>query len=334
MIIDFEHHLYVKEHLHEGVSESGKICERYWDRDGQMKTRLFEEASRVDSHLKFMDEASIDVAVLTTNPERDLQQCRSWNDYCAWVVHENPNRFVGFASVPPLGGEAAFGELERAINELGLKGVHIFTCADGRFLDSRELWPFYEKVSELRIPIDVHISGYPQGYDALHAPYALHYLIAREIDMCAATLRICLGGVLEDFPNLVFIMNHFGGGVSSLVERIDVYMNYVGPGCPSLYRDRPLISKPWREYFDKLYFNMAGREVGIAAVKCALANISPRKLMFGTDWPWNYEDNACDVRRYVAEIRKLDLVKEEIDAMLGGNAAKLLGIEQGNTSPY
>ena len=68
MIIDFEHHLYVKEHLHEGVSESGKICERYWDRDGQMKARLFEEASRVDSHLKFMDEASIDVAVLTTNP--------------------------------------------------------------------------------------------------------------------------------------------------------------------------------------------------------------------------------------------------------------------------
>jgi predicted TIM-barrel fold metal-dependent hydrolase len=133
---------------------------------------------------------------------------------------------------------------------------------------------------------------------------------------------------LEDFPGLVFIMNHFGGGISAVMERLDAYMGFVGPGCPSLYREKPLISKPWREYFDRLYFNMAGREGGMAAVKCALTNISPRKLMFGTDWPFNYDHDAPKARKFVEDIKKLDLAKADIDAMLGGTAAKLFKIKK------
>jgi len=189
------------------------------------------------------------------------------------------------------------------------------------------MWPFYEKVSELGIPVDVHISNRPAGFDALKAPYALYYVMAREFDMAASVLRVCLGGVLEDFPDLVLIMNHFGGGVSSVIERLDAYTGYAdGAGWNDFYFDKRLISKPWREYFDKLYFNMAGRELGIETVKCALTNISPRKLMFATDWPWNFDYKPEKVRQYVAEIRKLDLPEEDIEAMLGGNIAGVLGM--------
>ena len=66
----------------------------------------------------------------------------------------------------------------------------------------------------------------PPGFDSLHAPYALYYVAARELDMIAATLRVCFGGVLEDFPDLKLIMNHFGGGVSSVIERFDAYTSY------------------------------------------------------------------------------------------------------------
>jgi predicted TIM-barrel fold metal-dependent hydrolase len=326
MIIDMEHHTATEDRLEKGKSQSGKICERYWDTDGKMKIRSFEEAAQAESHLHFMDESGIDMAVLTTNPISSLEQCRRWNNFCAGIVRDYPKRFIGFATVPPLGGKPAFEELERAIGELGLKGVHIWTWNDGQPLDSRELWPFYSKVSELGILIDVHVTLEPPGFDAVHAAYALYYVMARELDMCAATLRVCLGGVLGDFPDLVLIMNHFGGGVSAVLERLDAYMGYVGPGCPSLYLDKPMISRPWREYFDKLYFNMAGREVGMAAVKCALTNISPKKLMFGTDWPFNYDRNPGGARQYIEEIRRLDLPGEDIDAMLGGNAARLLGI--------
>jgi len=326
MIIDMEHHTATIDHLVKGKSESGKVCERYWDTDGRMKIRSFEEVADSGSHLRFMDGAGIDMAVLTTNPVTGLEQCVKWNDFCAGLVRDHPGRFVGFATVPPLGGEPAFRELERAVGELGLKGVHIWTWNDGKPIDSREMWPFYAKVAGLGIPIDVHVTLEPPGLDSVHASYALYYVMARELDMCAATFRVCLGGVLEDFPDLVFIMNHFGGGVSAVMERMDAYMGYVGPGCPSLYSGEPLISRPWREYFDKLYFSIAGREVGMAAVKSALTSISPRKLMFGTDWPFNYDRDPREAGRYIDEIRKLDLPQEDIDAMLGGNAARLLGI--------
>ena len=326
MIIDVEHHFTMKKHGDEERFPSGRICERYWDKAGNIRIRVSSEASRVDRHLQFMDEAGIDMALLTINPQMDLEQSKRWNDFCAERVTENPHRFIGFASVPPLDGEPAFNELERAVKALGLKGVHIFSRIKGRTLDSRELWPFYERMAALAVPIDVHIEGSPEGFDALKAPYALYYVMAREFDICATTMRICLGGVLEDFPDLVFIINHFGGGVSAVLERLDAYLSYVGPGWPDFYVGKPLISKPWREYFNKLYFNMAGREYGIDALKCALTNISPKRLLFGTDWPFNFDGNPQGVRKLVEEIRNLDLPREDIEAMLGGNAVKLLGV--------
>jgi len=323
MIIDMEHHFSTEEQLRKRGAKSDR-AERTWGANGRLSFRVSLAAGRIEEHLRFMDEAGIDMAVLTTNFALvDFDEAKRWNDVAAKVVKENPKRFIAFTPAHPLEGEPAFKEMERAVNELGMRGVHINARPQGRHLDSRELWPFYEKVSELEVPIDVHIWG-GDDLEFLHAPYALHYVMAREYDISAATLRICLGGVLEDFPDLVFIMDHFGGGVSAVMERVDVYMNYLGPG---FYSGEPLISKPWREYFNKLYFSMAGREAGIASVKCALTTINPRKLMFGTDWTWNFAGNPQGAKRYIDEIRKLDLPEDEIDAMLGGNAAELLGIQ-------
>ncbi len=326
MIIDLEHHFSTEEQARKGNFrnfDKGKFEPRY-DADGTARTGASWDSVRVEDHLEFMDKAGIDMAVLTTNFATNVEETRAWNDVAARVVKEHPKRFVAFTPAQALGGEPAFKEIERAIKDLGMKGVHISARVQGQHLDSRELWPFYEKVSELGVPIDVHISGGPELQEFLRAPYALGTVVAREYDMSAATLRVCLGGVLEDFPDLVFIMNHFGGGVSAVMERLDAYMNIMGP--KHFYTGKPLISKPWREYFNKLYFSMAGREMGIATTKCALSTISPRKLMFGTDWTWNFERNPELAKTYIKEIRKLDLPKGDIEAMLGGNAAKLLGV--------
>jgi predicted TIM-barrel fold metal-dependent hydrolase len=329
VIIDLENHLSLSERVEKGKSPSRKICERYWEPDGKLKIRLFEDASNIERTLQFMDDAGIDMAALTTNALDTQEQMKKWNDHCAALVNAHPSRFIGFATVSPLGGQPALDELDRAIKGWGLSGVHIWTQCEGRFLDSPELWPFYEKVAKLGVPIDVHITERPRGLDFLEAPYPLYYVMAREFDMAAATLRVCLGGVLEDFPDLIFIMNHFGGGVSTVIERLDAYLGYADePGWPGFYYQKRLITRPWREYFNKLYFNMAGREVGMETVKAALTNISPRKLMFGSDWPFNYDYNPAGVKRYVAEIRKLDLPQEDIEGMLGGTAARILKIKK------
>ena len=327
LVIDFEHHWLAGDGQTKGKSASGRVVERYRKPDGSVGRRVYGVAGTARGHLEFMDAAGIDMAVLTTNPEWKLEDCTKWNDFCAAVVQQHPDRFAGYASIPPLGGQGALDELERAVQGLGLKGVHIWARSGEHSLDDRRYWPFYEKVAELKVPIDLHVEARPLGFDALKkADYPLYYVLAREFDICAATLRLCLGGVLEEFPNLVFVVNHFGGGVSAVLERFDAYLNYFGPSPQDFYPDKPLISKPWRHYFDKLYFNMAGRERGMDTVHCALTNISPKKLLFATDWPFNYGFKAETVAQYIADIRRLDLPQEDIAAMLGGNGAQLLGV--------
>jgi aminocarboxymuconate-semialdehyde decarboxylase len=325
MIVDLEHHIYTREQLVKRGGKSGRT-DRSWNAEGRLKLYPALELSELERHLQFMDGAGIDISALTVPIQRDLEGVKESNDFLAKVVRGNPKRFIAFASTLPLGGEPAFREMERAVKDLGMKAVQISSQINGCPLDSEELWPFYERVAKLGVPIDVHVTPEPSGFEALHAPYALYYIMAREFDICAATLRICLGGVLEDFPDLIFIVDHFGGGICALKDRMDQYMGYVGQGFPNFYLGRKRIRKPWTDYFDRLYFNMAGRETGMASVKCALTHIRPKKLMFATDWPSNYEGNPLGVKKFFEEIRELGLTESEVDDMLGGNAARLLHI--------
>ncbi|MFC1872983.1 amidohydrolase family protein [Chloroflexota bacterium] len=324
MIIDYEMHLFMEDQVIMGDSPSGSIVEHLWDENGMVGTKRYKPAADVNKYLKFMDEAGIDMAVLTSNFLTGLPQMKRWNDFCSGIVKAYPKRFAGYASIPVTGGKPALDELERAVKDLGLLGVHIWTWNDGITLDDRQMWPFYEKCVELDIPIDVHVTMKPPGYSSLDSDYALYFTIARELDMCAAVLRVCLGGVLEDFPNLKLIMGHFGGGISSMMERVDMYMNHIGPGFPSFYREKTHISKPWREYFNKLYFSMGGREACTASVESALTTISPDKLVFGTDWPFNYDYHPGEVRKYADNIRALNLPQQDIDNILGNNSLRLL----------
>lgn len=321
MIIDLEHHFRL------ATEGAGTSVSRHWNDDGLLEYSQGNSGADVAGHLAFMDGAGIDLAVLSGNlGNAPLDQVRRWNDACARAVSDHPDRFAGFACTDPLGGDPAFGEMERAVTELGMKGVHISARPNGQNLDSPELWPFYAKAAELGIAIDIHVETMPDGYDVLHADWILHYVIAREFDIMNQLLRLCFGGVLEDFPDLKIIINHFGGGIAGVIERMDYYVDLFEG---DIYRDKPPLRRPWRDYFGKLYFNMAGRGPGTGAITCALTCIAADKLMFGSDWPPNFESDAAGCKSYIENIRALALPKSDIEAMLGGNAARLLSIPTG-----
>lgn len=315
MVIDFEHHFSWSDRHRPTV-------ERFWEGD---ELRYFGSVvgGDIENHVTFMDGAGIDMAVLTGqhfNPELDT--LKNWHDVTAKAVSDRPDRFVGFAGINALGGDPHFDELDRAVKDLGMKGVQINARPGSEYLDSPNLWPFWEKVTELGIPVDVHISG-RFGWDGLKADYGLHYVIAREYDMGAAVLRVCLGGVLEAFPDLVLIMNHFGGAVTAVKERMDLYEELCGD---DFWKEEKRITRPYNEYFDKLYFNMAGRGRAIKTVKSVLAHVSPRRLVFGSDWPPNYEHEPEECKAYIDDIRGLDIPADDIEAMLSTNGKEILGL--------
>ena len=116
-------------------------------------------------------------------------------------------------------------------------------------LDAPALYDFYETVCALDVPIFVHPALAPIGYDLLQ-DYDLPRVLGREVDLTVATTRIIAGGVLDRFPNLKFVIAHFGGGIAAVKDRLSAKGYRFGT-----------LKRAFAEYFDMLYFDLAGFEL-------------------------------------------------------------------------
>jgi predicted TIM-barrel fold metal-dependent hydrolase len=75
------------------------------------------------------------------------------NDYIADCVGKFPDRLIGFAGIDVSSGESAVAEIERAVKQLGMKGISIDPFTAKIYPNDRALYPVYEKAAELGIPV-------------------------------------------------------------------------------------------------------------------------------------------------------------------------------------
>ena len=295
--------------------------------DGIPSYTIHGQLHDLDRHLAMMDHAGLDHAVISSaeGMPGNLETSRLVNDDLHAVVPRYKGRIIGMAHTGPLAGKAGLEELDRAWNALGLKGVAIASTLGGKGLDDEALFPFYEKVQAAGQFIFVHPTlacgtlG-TQGFGA----YDLFRTVGREFELVTAVLRLVCGGVLDQFPRLNIVMSHFGGGISTLVGRIRDYQDkeFWGLAEDPIHGKRP---KRDFDYYlrERPYFDTGGHFGEMTAVKAALLNIPPSRLLFGTDYP--QEIRAQDqVKAFIESLRTLDLPQAEIDAILGGNARTLL----------
>jgi predicted TIM-barrel fold metal-dependent hydrolase len=324
MIIDWQHHFSPK-----AISDKrgGKAGQPVMEK-GMVGLYIHEEVYTVEKHLQFMEETGIDKCVLSATLS-SVEDCKLTDDAYVVLGKEYPDRFVCLAPCIPTRGKAAFEELERAM-DLGLKGVAISPQNDGHALDAKEMWPFYEKMARWHVPVFIHITNTPVGYDALQANFHMNFTLSRELDLIANTVRLILGGVLSDFPDLKLVIAHMGGGVAALLDRTE---NFIETFQEKFWTDAggiPPFGEPYvenfREQFKKLYFDIAGCGGQVNTVKIALTSISPDRLVFGTDWPYEFRNNPEGIKKYIEDIRQLAIPPDSIDNILGNTAAKLLGI--------
>ena len=320
-VIDFQHH-YVPVELakkHGLYSDKGETT--YLQEGGKRATTMHARLYDLELQLTEMAEAGIDCSVLSCllGWSAAMDECRIINDHLAKVQETYPGKFVGLAQAPVLEGKTAVAEIDRAIRHLGLKGVTITSQIQGVSLDCEKLFPLYEKVCELDVPIFVHPPLAPVGYDLLQ-DYDLPRVLGREVDLIVATTRVIAGGVLDRFPGLKLVVAHFGGGIAGLKDRL------LNKG----YRFGTL-KKPFGSYFDMLYFDLAGFEGCLPALHCALQGIRPERLVFATDYPQDFSGVNTDtgrglkeIRAYIEAVGALDLKAAQKEAILGGTAKELL----------
>ncbi|MGH7816604.1 MAG: amidohydrolase family protein [Candidatus Binatia bacterium] len=316
MVIDFEHH-YIPAELGRKLGMDPTKKEAVRTRDAKVHGQLFD----LEAQLRDMDRVGIDVDVQSCilGWDTTLENCQLINDCTAQLQKDYPQRFVGLAHAPVM-ESAGLRELERAVGRLALKGVTISSQVNGLSLDAKEFTPFYDLMAQLGVPIFVHPALAPKGY-SLMLDYQLPVILAREFDLGVAVTRLIAGGVLERYPDLQFVFAHFGGGLAGYKERI----------ARSSYRFK--LAKSFEEYFNRLYFDMAGFEGSPIALRCALEGIRPERMVFATDYPQNFnnsdprEGKSIDgVSAYIDMIRELPLTDRLKEDMLGRTAARLLNI--------
>jgi predicted TIM-barrel fold metal-dependent hydrolase len=256
------------------------------------------EIPSLEVYLEAMDDLGVDMLVLHSTVNRP-DSCRESNDQTAKLCRDYPDRIVGLATVPLLYPQEAVREVDRAIDELGLKGLKIYPRAQKVTLDQQSIRPVLARAAELDVPVLTHCSPLPMAYTGYHGQYVA-------IDNTAGNLgRLFFSGVFSEIPKLKVIGAHLGAGMV-------------------FYKDFLVEVNPdWAQYFDNIYYDLSGYPFSGKMIKAAIDMVGEDHLLFGTDYPLVGTEV---VRRLISKIRGFDLGEEVEEKILGGNAARLLGI--------
>jgi aminocarboxymuconate-semialdehyde decarboxylase len=274
----------------------------------------------LDEKMLAMERTEIDVQVLSVppyaqfywaDPEVATSMARTLNDALSQAIQEEPERFMALATAPLQAPAMAAAEMERAVSQLGMRGVVIGASVDGRPLSSPDLRPFFQKVQELGVPVFLHPTNTPMTH--LMPDFYLSNLIGYPTETALAAAHLMFGGVLESFPNLNICLAHGGGTLPALLGRMR-HGARVRPELRGTTVNSPMdLAK--RFYYDSLTHSVRALHFLVDMVGCD-------RLILGSDFPFDMRD-----RDPVVAIHSLTGPSlEEIDAMLGRNAAALLGL--------
>jgi aminocarboxymuconate-semialdehyde decarboxylase len=306
------HSLFIKSFADPGLSEEAK-------RQATERTEfVMHRMSDVTERVHRMDEMGVDVQVLSSSlvhqctyfaePAESLRLERILNDRIARVVADNPARFVGLCGVPLHAPALAAQELQRCMNDLGLKGAGISTTARDMEIGDHRLWPFWEKAEELGAVVYIHPAG---NHGPRFQRFHLWNSIGQNFEEAMAIASLFYDGVLDAFPTLKICVSHGGGYMPLSMGRIA--RNYAEK--PST---RVNMSKRPAEYLRMLYYDSCVYEPEV--LRHLVERVGADRVVLGSDYP-------------VGEMRPVEFVSDapgipaaDKDKIIGANAASLLGI--------
>jgi predicted TIM-barrel fold metal-dependent hydrolase len=261
------------------------------------------------------------------NSKESPDLARIANDGMAELVLKYPDRFVAaVASLPMNNVDASLREIDRAINDLKMKGIQLLTPTNDKPLDSPEFLPIYEKMEKYGLPIWIHprrAQTYPDYRTEKESKYRIFSVFGWPFETTIAMTRIVFSGILEKYPNLKFITHHCGGMIPFFRERLigsyERIFQDLGDGV-----NRGL-SQHHIEYFKKFY-NDTAINGNTSALMCAYELWGADHLLFGTDMPFDTELGARNLRQVSQAVGNMSISQAEKEKIFYGNAIKLLGL--------
>ena len=265
-------------------------------------------------------------------PDKSPELARIANDGMAEIVAKRPDRFPGFvASLPMNNVPAALTEMTRAIEQLGARGVQIFTNVLGRPLDEPDFAPIFERMHAYDLPIWMHPTRGPGMSDYStenKSKYEIWWLFGWPYETSAAMARMVFSGFFDRWPRLKIITHHMGAMVPFFEARIALGMDQMGTRTSD--EDLTVLVKQMNargrrpvDYF-RMFYNDTSVNGSRSAIRCGLDFFGIDRCLFGTDCPFDPEGGPVFIRETIKAIDGLDLAQEDRAKLYLGNARQML----------
>jgi len=315
-------------HAHCAVPEAMALMGMKLGTPGPATRSDLSMVTHVSERLRAMDEQGIDVETLSINPywykaDRDLarQIIQLQNEKLAEACAAHPDRFVAFGTVALQHPDLAAEQLEQAVRKYGLRGAAIGGSVNGEEISDPKFHPFWAKAEQLGVVVFIH----PQGAGvATEIPNRfkgnglLDNVIGNPLETTIALSHLIFEGTLDRFPGLKICAAHGGGYLPSYAARSDRGCLTQPTRCPG--GEFGSIKKKPTEYLKQMYYDtMVFTPEGLRHLA---AEVGADRLVIGTDFPYPWTKTAVNHVLETPGLSDADRV-----AILGGTAAKLLGIK-------
>ena len=292
-LVDAHVHLYPPEADPDPSAWAAARGEKHW---ALLCTRRRKDGRRVQSLptlrdlLAEMDRAGVGRAVLLGWYWEKFETCVEQNRFYAQCLRERPDRLSAFAAFHPAAGRAAVLDEIRRAHDTGLGGLgELSPHSQGFAIDDPVFGAALDLAAELKLPVNLHVTD-PES--------------ARYPGWVSTPLEDFVT-IARRYPATTFILAHWGGRLPLKIPAVQALANvyYDTAASPLLY-DEGI----WRTF---------------------LAAVPKERVLFGSDFPLNLYpriDAEPNLTRLVAELHRSGLSAEQLSAIAGANARRLLGL--------
>jgi predicted TIM-barrel fold metal-dependent hydrolase len=280
-----------------------------------------DDAEHIETRLRQMDEAGVGLQVLSPAAGRapygrdealSLAAARLCNDQHAELVARHPDRFKAFVTLPLPHVEASLAELRRAMALPGMVGLNLHISALDRSVAEDEFLPIYEEMNRRKGVIFYHPAG-NSICSPMIADYGFGGAVGTSLEDAAIVLHLIAKQIPAKYPDLTFIIPHFGGPIAMLRERLDNQFSMKAHNLP----------EPPSVTVRRFYYDTVGHG-SHAAMTCACMAYGADHVLVGSDFPVLHSWETYD--RTINWIRDVSLPEGELEMILEQNTQRLLGL--------
>jgi aminocarboxymuconate-semialdehyde decarboxylase len=244
-------------------------------------------------------------------PDDGLRISRIQNESLLQIAEAHPQKVTVLGTLPMQDPALAARELQSLMRDTAMRGVEIAASVNGAYLGDDQFRDFWAAAEESDALVFIHPTT--RGLNIpLMQEYYLWNALGNPLETTMTAAHMIMAGVMEAHPNLKVLLSHGGGAILSLRGRLR-HAHSFQPMAKARLQHSP------EDSLKKFYFDTITHDSDL--LRTLIDYVGADHVLLGSDYPFDMGD-----ARPVESVRVLGLSSADEASILGGNAARLLGL--------